>query len=48
MIVASENIEKLCEILRAGGKKVVFTNGCFDILHAGHVRYLNTARSFGV
>ena len=47
MIVASENIEKLCEILRAGGKKVVFTNGCFDILHAGHVRYLNTARSFG-
>lgn len=47
MIIAQDNIEKFCEILRAGGKKVVFTNGCFDILHAGHVRYLNTARSFG-
>ncbi len=29
------------------GKKVVFTNGCFDILHAGHVRYLKKARSLG-
>jgi rfaE bifunctional protein nucleotidyltransferase chain/domain len=29
------------------GKKVVFTNGCFDILHAGHVRYLSAARSLG-
>lgn len=47
MIIAQDNIEKFCEILRASGKKVVFTNGCFDILHAGHVRYLNTARSFG-
>lgn len=28
-------------------KKVVFTNGCFDILHAGHVRYLKKARSLG-
>ncbi len=29
------------------GKKVVFTNGCFDILHVGHVRYLNQARALG-
>jgi rfaE bifunctional protein nucleotidyltransferase chain/domain len=29
------------------GKKVVFTNGCFDILHRGHVSYLNEARSCG-
>jgi D-beta-D-heptose 7-phosphate kinase/D-beta-D-heptose 1-phosphate adenosyltransferase len=29
------------------GDKVVFTNGCFDLLHAGHVRYLETAKSFG-
>ena len=29
------------------GKKIVFTNGCFDILHAGHVRYLTAAKSFG-
>ena len=32
---------------REPGKKVVFTNGCFDILHVGHVRYLNEARSLG-
>jgi len=29
------------------GKKVVFTNGCFDILHVGHVKYLQEAKSFG-
>jgi D-glycero-beta-D-manno-heptose 1-phosphate adenylyltransferase len=29
------------------GKRVVFTNGCFDILHVGHVRYLNQARALG-
>jgi len=33
--------------LRDLGKKLVFTNGCFDILHVGHVRYLNQARSLG-
>jgi D-glycero-beta-D-manno-heptose 1-phosphate adenylyltransferase len=33
--------------LRESGKKIVFTNGCFDILHAGHVRYLAAARSEG-
>ena len=33
--------------LRASGKKVVATNGCFDLLHAGHVRYLKTARALG-
>ena len=46
-------IKTLDQILkvRAGyrerGSKVVFTNGCFDILHVGHVRYLNQARSLG-
>ncbi|MFC1567298.1 D-glycero-beta-D-manno-heptose 1-phosphate adenylyltransferase [Thermodesulfobacteriota bacterium] len=34
-------------ILRQSGKKLVFTNGCFDILHVGHVRYLAAARSEG-
>ena len=29
------------------GKKIVFTNGCFDILHVGHVRYLTAAKNFG-
>jgi D-beta-D-heptose 7-phosphate kinase/D-beta-D-heptose 1-phosphate adenosyltransferase len=33
--------------MRAEGKKLVFTNGCFDILHVGHVRYLNQARALG-
>jgi D-beta-D-heptose 7-phosphate kinase/D-beta-D-heptose 1-phosphate adenosyltransferase len=32
---------------RAAGRTIVFTNGVFDILHAGHVRYLETARGFG-
>jgi D-beta-D-heptose 7-phosphate kinase/D-beta-D-heptose 1-phosphate adenosyltransferase len=33
--------------LRSNGKRVVFTNGCFDLLHPGHVRYLREARSLG-
>jgi D-beta-D-heptose 7-phosphate kinase/D-beta-D-heptose 1-phosphate adenosyltransferase len=33
--------------LRRSGRKLVFTNGCFDLLHAGHVRYLNQARALG-
>jgi D-beta-D-heptose 7-phosphate kinase/D-beta-D-heptose 1-phosphate adenosyltransferase len=33
--------------LQARGQKVVFTNGCFDLLHVGHVRYLEAARSLG-
>ena len=32
---------------RKRGKRVVFTNGCFDLLHVGHVKYLQKARSFG-
>ncbi|MGA9751445.1 MAG: D-glycero-beta-D-manno-heptose 1-phosphate adenylyltransferase [Acidobacteriota bacterium] len=32
---------------RRDGQRVVFTNGCFDLLHAGHVRYLNAARGLG-
>lgn len=47
MLIDPNDIEKLCEILHRAGEKIVFTNGCFDILHAGHVRYLETARSFG-
>lgn len=47
MLVSKDKIADFCQVIRDGGKKVVFTNGCFDILHAGHVRYLNTAKSFG-
>jgi len=32
---------------RSAGRRIVFTNGCFDLLHAGHVRYLAAARSLG-
>lgn len=35
------------EQMRREGKRVVFTNGCFDLLHPGHVRYLAEARSLG-
>ena len=40
-------ITTLSEELKARGKRIIFTNGCFDILHAGHVRYLETAKSYG-
>jgi len=42
-----QELQPLLEILRAAGKKIVFTNGCFDIIHTGHTRYLAIARSFG-
>lgn len=41
------SLRGLKEKLKGSRKKVVFTNGCFDILHAGHVRYLKKARSLG-
>jgi rfaE bifunctional protein nucleotidyltransferase chain/domain len=47
MLIDSTKIETFCADLRENGKHIVFTNGCFDILHAGHVRYLNKAKSFG-
>jgi D-beta-D-heptose 7-phosphate kinase/D-beta-D-heptose 1-phosphate adenosyltransferase len=37
----------LIEAEKARGKKIVFTNGCFDLLHAGHVKYLQKARALG-
>jgi len=46
-ILDRKGIQKLSCRLRAEGKKIVFTNGCFDILHAGHVRYLKQARRLG-
>lgn len=42
-----EEIELLSQELKRRGKKVVFTNGCFDILHVGHVKYLEEAKSYG-
>ncbi len=40
-------VSDLCETLRGNGKKLVATNGCFDLLHVGHVRYLQAARALG-
>jgi D-beta-D-heptose 7-phosphate kinase/D-beta-D-heptose 1-phosphate adenosyltransferase len=42
-----EQLENVCNMYRAQGKKIVFTNGCFDILHSGHVSYLNRAAELG-
>ena len=42
-----DEISTLSNELQTRGKKIIFTNGCFDLLHAGHVRYLETAKSFG-
>jgi len=42
-----EELRPLLAVLRAAGKKIVFTNGCFDLIHTGHTRYLAIARSFG-
>jgi len=40
-------IERISKRLKVQGRKVVFTNGCFDILHVGHVKYLEEAKSYG-
>jgi len=46
-IKSFEDINAIVSRYRLGGKRVVFTNGCFDILHVGHVKYLQIAKSFG-
>lgn len=46
-ILSQETLLRERERLGQQGKKVVFTNGCFDVLHRGHVEYLNQARQLG-
>jgi len=46
-IIAFEELAAWRKNFRATGKKLVVTNGCFDILHLGHVTYLENARNFG-
>ena len=46
-ICTLEEAKKNCIALKNSGKRIVFTNGCFDILHPGHARYLSSARDLG-
>lgn len=46
-VIEKDKVEDLLKSLRAKKKVVVATNGCFDILHVGHVRYLKKSKSFG-
>ena len=46
-IKTTTELAPLLALLRATGQKIVFTNGCFDLIHPGHTRYLATARSLG-
>ena len=47
MLIQRAQVAQFSATLRDAGMRVVFTNGCFDILHAGHVRYLAAARALG-
>jgi rfaE bifunctional protein nucleotidyltransferase chain/domain len=42
-----DEIKSIRSALKADNKKVIFTNGCFDLLHAGHIDYLNKAKALG-
>lgn len=46
-VLSKEEMLEIRNRLKKEGKKVVFTNGCFDILHPGHVDYLNKAKALG-
>ena len=46
-IIQRDKLEELLKLLRTKKKIIVTTNGCFDILHVGHVRYLKKSKTFG-
>lgn len=46
-LINKKNLKNLVDSLKKQNKKIVFTNGCFDILHLGHVKYLEEAKNFG-
>ena len=46
-IKTKDDLHRIVEDLKKKGKKIVFTNGCFDLLHLGHIRYLEKAKSLG-
>jgi D-glycero-beta-D-manno-heptose 1-phosphate adenylyltransferase len=47
IVISRETARRLSRSLQVQGQKLVFTNGCFDILHIGHVKYLEKAKSLG-
>ncbi|MDH5203254.1 MAG: D-glycero-beta-D-manno-heptose 1-phosphate adenylyltransferase [Nitrospirota bacterium] len=46
-IVDWNELKGVVDRFKASGKKIVFTNGCFDIIHIGHIRYLKEAKTLG-
>ncbi len=46
-IVERSELVKIVEKERLSGKRIIFANGCFDVLHVGHVRYLEAAKALG-
>src|SRR3954451_23586141 len=46
-LITAEEAHDVARKMREHGRKLVFTNGCFDLLHVGHVRYLQAARKLG-
>ncbi|HEC97581.1 MAG TPA: D-glycero-beta-D-manno-heptose 1-phosphate adenylyltransferase [Nitrospirae bacterium] len=46
-VLQGREIGKEMERLRSEGKRIVFTNGCFDLIHAGHIQYLGEAKALG-
>lgn len=46
-VMPAQRLASLLESFQKSGKKVVFTNGCFDLLHPGHISYLAAARALG-
>ena len=46
-VIERDKLQDLLKVLRSQKKMIVATNGCFDILHAGHVRYLKKSKAFG-
>lgn len=46
-IIVREIAQAQCRVWRESGQHIIFTNGCFDILHKGHIQYLESARALG-
>jgi rfaE bifunctional protein nucleotidyltransferase chain/domain len=47
VILNRDQLKAQVDLWRAENKKIVFTNGCFDLIHRGHVEYLNNAKTYG-